>query len=161
MIDFCLKNIKSFIYIFLGIIISRAFIYQIYGIEPRLDVIVEHWQNVELSALNENMFSSIFNLHAQPPLWNVFLGLGSKACAANVECIARVGHVFYIILTFMTCCFMHIMLRSAIFKNVVSVVLCIIYSILPSVIFYENYVFYPHIIMFLFSALSVSSYYYY
>jgi hypothetical protein len=156
-----IDNLKNWFIILTGIIISRVIIFQIYEIEARSDVIVEHMQNLQLSALNEKLISSLFNLHSQPPLWNFLLGIGSKVCSADAVCIANVGHIFYVGLTFVTCCLMHKVLRIFDFGNTTALSASIIYSIIPSVIYYENYIFYPHITMIVFSVCCVFSYFYF
>src|SRR5580658_543113 len=40
------------------------------------------WQQLDTRLLKERLFESLFYLHAQPPLFNLFLGLVLKAAGA-------------------------------------------------------------------------------
>ena len=143
------------------IIISRLAIYFLLNIQPNPGYIESHWQHLHLDQLNESLISSIYNLHSQPPFWNMTIGLAAKVCEADVACVLRLIHLMNISLTlfislmlFYGFCFVGISNRK-------SLIAALIYIFLPSTIYYENYIFYPHFTAFLVMASVFFSYLYF
>jgi hypothetical protein len=135
------NSIANWFLVLLGVLFSRVLISLVYDIQPNPNVISSEMHTLELGVLNEDLIKAIFNLHSQPPLWNALLGLFSKACDADIDCVVRVGHGVLIFLTFLTCCLIHQALRILKFSNIVCLAGACVYSILPSVIFFEKFIF--------------------
>ena len=124
-----------------------------FGVEPDTGVVTgTHWQHLPLDQLNAGLFDALVNLHSQPPLWNLILGAFAKMCDADAACVTHMGHVFNMGLTLAGAALVFAALRLLNVRARLAGVAAAIYPALPSVMFYETYVFYPHFASVLFLA---------
>lgn len=138
--------------LFLFILVSRAFVYFVLEIQPEIQYLFVHYQHLNIVDLNENLLSSILKLHSQSPIWNVILGIASKTCNADPSCVLVLIHLSNIVLTFLVCLMLYAFLRLYGLPHGVTFVAACVYALLPSTVYYENYIFYPHFIAFLVAA---------
>lgn len=62
--------------------------------------IPELWQTIALEDLDRDLLGSLLAMHAQPPLWNLLLGLAVKACGGpDAGCVTTVVHAAQMPLT--------------------------------------------------------------
>ena len=111
------------------------------GIRLDPDPLTWYWQYVEPALLKERLLESLFYLHSQPPLFNLFLGLTVKAFPASYDTALQVEFIamglvstlaFYVLLTQLG--------LPRIARTVITVVLCVS----PAVLLYENWLFYEY-----------------
>lgn len=140
------------IMIFLVICLSRLPIYHLFGIRPNPGYLISHWQHLSLSDLDQNLTLAILNLHSQPPLWNALLGLAAKACDAEASCVAQAIHFMNIGLTGLIALMIASVLVAFGLTRNGATLIALLYAVMPSTIYYENYPFYPHFICFLITA---------
>ena len=65
-----------------GFLASRIAAYAA-GIRLAPDPLTWYWQYIEPALLKERLLESLFYLHSQPPLFNLFIGLALKAFPAS------------------------------------------------------------------------------
>ncbi|MDC0948667.1 hypothetical protein OAS86_04925 [Gammaproteobacteria bacterium] len=141
-----------FAFLLIIFVMTRLATANIFNIHPDVSDIFTHWQNLSIPSLRDNLLYELINLHSQPPLWNTILGISAKACDGNVGCISKGIHLFFMTLTFMTTLMIASFLIQIGLPKTIAATISAIYAILPSTIFYENYVFYPHFTMYLCSS---------
>lgn len=139
----------------LGFIIVSRVIVRLIGVELDVGVVTgSHWQNLPLDHLAGGLWDTLLNLHSQPPLWNLVLGLMAKACGAEPDCVLWVGHGFNIGLTLAGAALIFVSLTLLGLRPRFAAIAAVVYTALPSVLFYEHYLFYPHFTSILFLAQS-------
>ncbi|MGV6818724.1 MAG: hypothetical protein ACWA44_15820 [Thiotrichales bacterium] len=142
----------------LGFVLSRVFVSGILGVSPDPDYLVSHWQILALEDLNQSLFSTVLNAHSQPPVWNLLVGGAAKMCASDVDCVVNLIHMFNVTLTGLTCVILWFFLIEFGLARAVAVAAVSVYALLPSTIFYENYIFYPQFTQFLLAIILFFTY---
>ena len=121
---------------------SRTLI-ALYGITPNPTYILNHWQHADLFFLEFWPFETLWNLHSQPPLWNAFIALVVGFAGNDAE---SVSSIFKWIFTGFS--FVNLLLFRNIFQRIGlfdwwATLAAIVIVMTPSVIYYENFAFYP------------------
>ncbi|OQA67095.1 MAG: hypothetical protein B6D44_13450 [Ignavibacteriales bacterium UTCHB2] len=138
------KEQKLLYVIILLFILTRLYLFQYLGIEfgYNLDGLI---QFLDVNCLRQNLLQSIFYLHSQPPLFNLFIGVFEKYLPDYSKDIVQFIFLFMGLIT--NIALYKILLRMNI-NLYLSFILTIIYLITPATILYENLFFYTHIIIF-------------
>jgi hypothetical protein len=118
------------------------------GIAPDPDVVLNHWQNLDLALLHADPLGSLWNLQAQPPLWNAILALATAVAGPSAEGVTAVMHAFNIALSAASGLIFLSLLANLGVSRTAAAVLAVIALSIPAVIYYENVVFYPHLTFF-------------
>ena len=128
------KNLINKFYFYLAlIIISRLTVFFVFDIKPSFSA---SGQLIDLDFLRNNLFESLYYLHFQPFLWNLFFGIISKFFTHDhnvfmigflLNILFSVGIIHYI------CKIFDEIKISEIAKNII--ILFIILN--PNIIFYE------------------------
>ena len=148
-----LRHESNFLFIFALLVVSCVFIY------PDAELILlEHWQHLPLDKLNENFWDEIINLHSQVPLWNMTIGAITNICDAEVACTSSAIHFLFIAITLAVALMLAAIAMQSGASRVLSGTAATVYILLPSTVYYENYPFYPHLIMFLCAAAAYSAF---
>ena len=108
------------------------------------------WQVLDLDLLKNDLLNSIFYLHAQPPLWNLFVGILLKLFNGETQ-------NFYLFLKFYHQCltalviffFVSIAYYQKISQKVIFWLVFFLIIINPSIIYFEFLNYYAHTIFFL------------
>ena len=101
------------------------------------------WQHIAEPYLRENLFKSLLYFHAQPPLWNLILGIGVKF-QSYISLEVYVS-TFNIICSLIIAYSSLKILKLLKFSNINTYILCLILIILsPSILFFENLPTYAH-----------------
>ena len=138
---------------------SRIVFLYFLQISPDVDpTLLLHWQTLPLKNLYEDFWLEILNLHSQPPLWNMVLGATAHVCKAALPCVGSVLHLFNMLLTLGVAMMIATFIVQSGRSHLVGLIAAGIYILLPSTVFYENYIFYPHLTMFLCSTAIFSLY---
>lgn len=131
-------------------IASRLYVFYSLKIEPDpLNLTSHHIHHLPLENLSKDLLVSIINLHSQPPLWNLIIGISAKACDSGIECTVNVLHLLNIALSIGIFFMLRDLLIHFLRKKTLSTAMSILFCISPAVIFYENYIFYQHLTLFL------------
>jgi hypothetical protein len=135
------------------LIAARAWIAFALGIAPEEAWLLDHFQHLPLEELRDGWLTSLLHLHSQPPLWNGLIGLHAKICDAEASCVVRLLHAQNLLCT--AGIFMCLYRTLTVLGTSSGVALCSAtgFCLLPSVFFYENYAFYPHLTLLMSSIL--------
>lgn len=115
------------------------------------------WQYLDPALLRENLVESLVYLHAQPPLFNLFLGIWLKLFGES----AYYGFWgTFVMLSLAVYVSMYLLLLGFGISSKVSLALTTFYMVSPTAIGYENWLFYtwPVAVLLLVSALSLRKY---
>jgi hypothetical protein len=119
---------------------SRLLFYQ-QGIRFDASTITYAWQFLDPELLRRDLLSSVFHLHTQPPLFNLFLGVVIKSCGAHSGfCFAAI----YSIMGLVICFSLFAISRRLGTPNGLSVALALLFMVSPPSILYENWLFYTY-----------------
>jgi hypothetical protein len=124
---------------------------------PKPKYLINNWQHLALEDLRADLWGALYGLHSQPPLWNFIIGLNAIACDADAWCVTRslyLQNAVYTTLIFL--CF-YATTRLLTGRMAVSLVAATSFCLLPSLFYYENYAFYPHLSLFLSSLLMLGT----
>ena len=105
-----------------------------------------YWQYLDPFLLRERSWESLYYLHSQPPLFNLFLAVGLRFFK---EHSALFFQSVFILLAYLSTILLY---RSLILFSVgkkFSLVLCLAFLLHPSFVLYENLLFYPWFEVFL------------
>jgi hypothetical protein len=135
----------------LAIVAHRAVVGLWLCIAPDPAFLTGHWQHLDLADLHADLTGTLLNLQSQPPLWNATLGLASVACGAQMACVVSAVHFLHMLLTMgLFLLLAHIALRLT-GHAAGSALIALGFCLSPAAIYYENYLFYPHLTAFLFT----------
>ena len=88
------EKFKLYSTIIILFLISRL-IYFYLDIQPNHQIFSQMWQVIDLTLLKENLISSLYYLHYQPPLWNLIIGFFVKLFGTDYEVIKYNTHFLY------------------------------------------------------------------
>ncbi len=139
-----LQEYRYFFYIFVFFFLSRiALAYQ--GIAYDSSSIGWFWQYLDIELLRNNLAESLFYLHSQPPLFNLFLGLTLKLFPVSYEIVFQ---CIYLGMSFVIYALLFVILKAYGLKQLLAFCLATIFIISPEAILYENWLFYTWPIVF-------------
>lgn len=101
------------------------------------------WQLIDPELLRHDLLRSVFYLHSQPPLYNLFMGVLVKVFP-NEATAAGALNVIYMALGLMLALLVHRLMRRLGVSAIVSFLVTALIMISPAVILYENYVYYTY-----------------
>lgn len=125
------------------IVLSRMALYAI-GLAPNPDHTAGNWQTLSLTSLDSDLFQAIWNLHSQPPLWNILAGTASKLCDADLSCVVWSGYFVNVALTWLSACLILQLLLNFRLAKPIAWIVALIFIFSPSTVYYEFYIFYAH-----------------
>jgi hypothetical protein len=97
------------------------------------------WQMIDVELLRTRLLESCFYLHSQPPGFNLFLGSVLKLFPRTFPTVL---HLIYMALGLVLCLTLYAVQRRIGISRVVALVVSILFMASPSVVLYENYLFY-------------------
>lgn len=133
-------RIAPLAYIIIAFILSRLLFFYV-GIRFDTSTLHSAWQFLDVNLLRHNLLQSVYYLHIQPPLFNLFLGSILKLFPNN-EVVAFHWTYLFLGLTIALSMFLTMDRLGTPFK--VSVTLTILFMVSPSCILYENWLFYTY-----------------
>ena len=98
-IGFKKYNLSKFFLIFASFKLVTIFLM---GINADPEHLIVRWQLLDTKLLEEHLFSSLFNMHYQPPLWNLIYGIFIKIFGSDFNVLAKCIHFFNISLSFIS-----------------------------------------------------------
>lgn len=128
------------------VFISSRIILNLFYIEFDGSSIASFWQYLDMDLLKNNLMESLFYLHSQPPLFNLYLGVGLKLFP---DSYLSFFHVTYMAMSWMIYVLMFKILKTYGFKPYMAFILATIFIISPEAILYENWLFYTWPVAFL------------
>lgn len=147
--EFFNKKINFLLLLFITFVLIKFSFYFYFGLD-NTQGIGYTWQVLDLDLLKNDLINSIFYLHAQPPLWNLFVGLLLKIFNGETE-------YFYLFLKFYHQCltaaviyvFVSIAYTQKIKKKIIFFLVLFLIILNPSIVYFEFLNYYAHTIFFL------------
>jgi hypothetical protein len=99
------------------------------------------WQLIDADLLRHKLTESIFFLHSQPPLFNLYLGIVLKLFKNNY---ATALHISFMIIGLLQIISMYLIMDKLNVAKNVSLIITIIFIFSPFSILYENWLFYTY-----------------
>ncbi|HXK15370.1 MAG TPA: glycosyltransferase family 39 protein [Gaiellaceae bacterium] len=111
------------------------------GVEFDTSSLRYFWQYLDVPLLQHHLLSSLWNLHSQPPLYNLWLGLDLKIAGSHAETFM---HLQYVALGFAFTLLLYGLFERVTARRRLSVVAAALISVSPAVLLYENWLFYEY-----------------
>ncbi len=140
---FSQKDVKLIILIF---ILSRI-IFRLFHVEFGYDALYRYWQYLDVETLRHNLLEGVWYDHAQPPLFNLFLGLILKISGGSSFFVFS---LIFKLITLVNTLLLLAILKRVIQHPVIPVALSLFYLLSPAAVVFENELFYTTFISMLF-----------
>lgn len=134
-----------FLLILLTYFISRLYVFLFLKIDFSYSLRDNLIQYLDFELLRSDLWTSLFYLHSQPPLFNFFIGI-NEIIFGNLA--AEVFSFLFNVIGLFTAILAYNILEKLGVNKKLAVFLIVIYIISPTTILYENLFFYTHIIIF-------------
>ena len=121
-------------------ILTRVISYLV-GVRFDVSGLERFWQAADVSLLRERLLETVYNLHCQPPLYNFFIGLILKIFGDNASTAFQGAHL---IMGLLLTIILAAILRKFRIPDRLVLVVTGVFIISPSVILYENWLFYTY-----------------
>ncbi|MBI1340818.1 hypothetical protein GC169_11520 [bacterium] len=118
------------------------------GVAPDPVVVAEHWQNLDLSLLASDPLGSLWNLQAQPPLWNALLAVAAQIAGPDAAAVTAVVTAFNFALTAAAGLFLASALARIGLGPWLATAFALAASCSPNVVYFEAIAFYAHLTFF-------------
>src|SRR5688572_480895 len=115
-------------------IISRM-LYDSAGIRFQGDLFLGWWHYIDPALMLTDLWRSIFHLHSQPPLMNLFSGIVLQAFPATYQ---KVFHIIYFLTGFVFLSGMYVLGIQMSFRPWLSAVLTAAFMASPATVMYEH-----------------------
>ncbi len=116
-------------------------IYFISGVRFDIEPLGDYWQFIDPALLRTNLFESLYYLHSQPPLFNLFLGVVLKLLP-GYEAIAF--HIIFLASGLTLSVSLYLLMTGLGSSGRLSSILTIVFIASPSCVLYENFLFYTY-----------------
>ena len=122
-----------------ALFIAGRLLYWLMGV--RFDAIPLRWlpHYLDPELLRTDLLESLFYLHSQPPLFNLFLGTLVKSLPGH---IAEIGHAVYLVLGGLLYATLFVLMRELGVSTTTAVTLASLCAMSPAVVLYENWLYY-------------------
>lgn len=115
------------------------------------------WQVLDLKILQNDLIKSIFYLHSQPPLWNLFIGLMLKIFNGDTKFFYLFLYLYHQCLTIIII-YVFVSLAKETNKKIIFLLVLFLIILNPAIIYFEALNYYAHTIFFL-SCIFVYNFY--
>lgn len=122
-----------------ALFIAGRLLYWLMGV--RFDAVPLRWlpHYLDPELLRTDLLRSLFYLHSQPPLFNLFLGVLVKSLPGHV---AEVGHAVYLVLGGLLYATLFVLMRELGVSSATAVTLASLCAMSPAVVLYEHWLYY-------------------
>ena len=131
---------RPLLYVIIAFIVSRL-LYLWAGVRFDQSSLDHFWQYIDISLLQHNLGQSIWYLHSQPPLYNLFLGCVLKLSPHHT---ALAFHLAYLTCGLTMAVSMFLLMVGLRVSSKLAAVLTILFVVSPSAVLYENWLFYTY-----------------
>ena len=133
-------------------LLSRIIIYAL-GIRFDSTTLATFWQFLDPKLLQERLLESLWYLHSQPPIYNLFLGIVLKISPVHYTALF---HGIYLLLGFWLASSLYQLLRHFEFSERTAVILASLFMLTPVSIVFENWLFYDYPLAAIFAAMALA-----
>jgi len=128
---------RAWIWITALFVLSRL-VWWALGLRFVTDALIDHWQFIDISLLRDRLAESLWYLHCQPPLMNLLCGLAVKMGPAGMVML----NLLFVGLGLVAALCLYPLLRRLGVGVVFAVVVEVLFLVNPTMVLYENYLFY-------------------
>lgn len=137
-----------------GYVATRLLARSLFGIEFDDNPLIWFWQYIDPVLLRDDALGSVWYLHSQPPLWNLFLAGVTKTCGASSRaCFSAAFSGFGLALHLGL---FALMLQLRVDRRLALVVV-LVFALTPASILYEHWLFYTQPVAALLVATAVAA----
>ena len=133
-------------------VLSRVIVYA-RGVHFQSLQFDHYWQYIGESLLRDRLWESVFYLHSQPPLFNLFLGLVVKLAPTHV--VAALA-VLFKLMGLIISILVYALMRQIGLRAWLATVMTIACVVSPPFLYFENYLFYEYPTLLLLCAAAVA-----
>jgi hypothetical protein len=145
------KELILIYFIFILIKFIKIFILEINAVPQDLGV---RWQLLNTNLLEKDLLRSLYNLHYQPPLWNLIYGIFIKIYGTEFNILSKIIHFFNILISFVSVYFFYLICNFfQLSKKKTLIIFFIFFIFSPSYLFYETITHYTHLTTLFFAQL--------
>jgi hypothetical protein len=116
-------------------------IYFLAGVRFDLTPLLWFWQLIDPILLKKHLLQSVYYLHTQPPLFNLFAGALLKLSSGPGPVLF---YFIYLLMGLMMCLFLFLTMRRLGVSQRIATLLSLIFIVSPSAVLYENWFFYTY-----------------
>ena len=102
-----------------------------------------YWQYIDPSLLKSRLVQSLWYFHAQPPLYNLFLGVDLKLFGSNYGVAA---HVIQVLIGVAIALSMYLLAVALGLRRWWAAAVAAVFGVSPEMILYENWLFYEYLV---------------
>ena len=124
-------------------VVSRAALVAL-GVRFDISLMPVYWQLLDVRLLQHHLAQSLWNLHSQPPGFNLLVGLALKLVPHHV---AGAFHLLFLVLGLAAALALEVVLERLGFRPWLSVALAVLLSCAPFWLVYENWLYNEYIVM--------------
>lgn len=137
-------------------IVSRMVVMQV-GIDFKYDVLFTHWQYLDVQSLQHHLLRSVWYMHGQPPVFNVFVG---SILQAGGKYAQQLFQVVWLLITFCNTLLLLRIVKSLSPLSSLPLIIALWYLLSPATILCENELFYTSFVsmLLLFSVFFLQKY---
>lgn len=139
--------------IIVGIFIGSRILIDLLGVQFDRSPLPWFWQYIDPELLKHDFFESVWNLHIQPPLTNVFLGVMLNLFPHD---FSTTTHLVFMLLGLAQAVTIYLLLWRLGVNRALSTTVAVLFSVLPLSLMYENYLFYEYAVMVLVTVAALS-----
>jgi len=124
-------------------LISRLLMFAV-GMNFNMNYLVTAWQNVDVWLLKNDLLRSIWYLHSQPPIFNLFTGVILKLFPVNFSIFFQL--FFHFLGLVLSLCLYYI-IKNTSSNRLLSFLISLLFILGPSVILFESFFFYDFFVL--------------
>ncbi len=136
-------------------VLSRFFYYKVADVQFDSTTLFYYWQFLDVKLLKYELLRSVWYLHQQPPLFNLFLGIILQAFPQ--EYTSAFQFIYLLMGLFFAISLFQLMLHMEVNKWV-ALGLTSIHTISPTTVIYEHWLFYTYPVAFLLALMALFLY---
>jgi len=134
------SDLRYAVIIVLIFLISRI-IYWALGIRFNVLPLDRYWHYIDPSLLKNNLLESLWHLHSQPPLFNLYLGAVLKLSGQSLQTIFHISYLLCGLILSLSLFFIMFRLSVSVW---ISLIFTSLFILSPESILYENFLFYTY-----------------
>ncbi len=148
-----ISNVTGLVVVVVGFMLSRVYFWWL-GVRFETSSLQWYWQVLDPQLLATRLAESVFFLHAQPPLFNLMVGVGLKLSPDHV---GLVFHLVYLGLGLVLAVVIYRMLTRFGLSPLIAAVFVLLYATSPNWLMYENWLFYdfPNAVLLVFAGAAL------
>jgi hypothetical protein len=137
---------KEVVFIIIAFVVSRI-IAGLFGVHFEYDALYKYWQYLDEQTLRHNLLNGVWYDHAQPPFFNLFIGVVLKFSGAAAPYVLA---VIFKLITLVNALLICALLKKLTGHSKVPLLLSLFYLLSPAAIVYESELFYTSFVTLLF-----------